>query len=374
MELGPDEKHSWGVPVTNPRDKAKLKKKYLPNGQLPGALNDYPILISSLNDWFPIHMIPVVPFAMLFDYTLMQDVSKEAAVLRETQDSVEKFREGYKMVLDHIQNIKRLDPIQLRIYKDMWRNYILKNLIYPHDTMFIDFPSPEQHVDPDQLFMFAGFAKPGKHRSLLYDPDEDVWYKRDFYIDEREMDVPMFANFEHVTAEKGAVLNSVLKDWKDDNHTTYIKCLEHDEENWKLGNGAFIKDMSDYHNLRQLILKYMPVLKEIFITTCAQHDQFPCLGNFGTEEFSNSCGLVDNKHVKKDTVNRMFITANYSDKEENDQNPLTALVRYEFIEYLVRMAKFKYKDSVAPNGVQTVTEAFQQLMDQLMLPYYNNHC
>ena len=102
MELGPDEKHSWGVPVTNPRDKAKLKKKYLPNGQLPGALNDYPILISSLNDWFPIHMIPVVPFAMLFDYTLMQDVSKEAAVLRETQDSVEKFREGYKMVLDHI--------------------------------------------------------------------------------------------------------------------------------------------------------------------------------------------------------------------------------------------------------------------------------
>ena len=144
MELGPDDKHSWGVAITNPRDKAKLRKKYLPNGQLPGALNDYPILISSLNDWFPIHMIPVVPFAMLFDYTLMQDVSKEAAVLRETQDSVEKFREGYKMVLDHIQNIKRLDPVQLRIYKDMWRNYILKNLIYPHDTMFIDFPAPEQ--------------------------------------------------------------------------------------------------------------------------------------------------------------------------------------------------------------------------------------
>ena len=99
----------------------------------------------------------------------------------------------------------------------MWRTYILKNLIYPHDTMFIDFPTPEQKIDPDSLFMYSGFVKPGKHRSLLYDPEEDVWYKRDFYIDEREMDVPMFANYENVIAEKSSVMNSLLKDWKEDN-------------------------------------------------------------------------------------------------------------------------------------------------------------
>jgi len=35
-----------------------------------------------------------------------------------------------------------------RIYKDEWRNYILKNLIYPYDTLFIDFPAPDADVDP----------------------------------------------------------------------------------------------------------------------------------------------------------------------------------------------------------------------------------
>ena len=54
----------------------------------------------------------------------------------------------------------------------MWRNYILKNLIYPHDTLFVDFPADDQ-VPHEFTFMFAGFVKPGKHRALLYDPDED---------------------------------------------------------------------------------------------------------------------------------------------------------------------------------------------------------
>lgn len=57
MDPGHDKK-AWGVPITNEKDKAKLKKKYLPNSQLPGNLNDYPIFVSSLNDWFPVHMMP----------------------------------------------------------------------------------------------------------------------------------------------------------------------------------------------------------------------------------------------------------------------------------------------------------------------------
>lgn len=56
--------------------------------------------------------------------------------------------------------------------------------------------------------------------------------------------------------------------------------------------------------------------------------------------------------VKKD-VNRMFITANFSEDSKESAASANALNRNEFIEFLVRMAKFKYKDAVAPNGVQT---------------------
>jgi len=54
-----------------------------------------------MNDWFPIHAMPVISFSMLFDYSLMQDIAKEASLHRDTKDSVTKFQEGYKQVLDH---------------------------------------------------------------------------------------------------------------------------------------------------------------------------------------------------------------------------------------------------------------------------------
>lgn len=124
----------------------------------------------------------------------------------------------------------------------MWRTQILKNLIYPHDTLFIDFPPPTEEIEPDFLYMFAGLVKPGKHRSLLYDPETDIWFKRDFFVDEREMDVPEFAQYENITADKGPVLNSILKEWKADTAATYRRCMEHDESCWKIFSGQFIKD------------------------------------------------------------------------------------------------------------------------------------
>lgn len=138
-------------------------------------------------------MMPVMQYAMLFDYTLMQDMSRDTSLHIDTKDSVQKFKQGYDAVLDDASNIKKMDANNFKMYRNMWRTYILKNLIYPHDTLFIDFPAPQDEVDPESLFLFAAFVKPGKHRAILYDPFEDVWYKRDFYVDEREEELPKFA-------------------------------------------------------------------------------------------------------------------------------------------------------------------------------------
>ena len=66
--------------------------------------------MSSINDWFPIHLMPVVPFSMLFDYNLMQDISRDSAMNRDTNDSVAKFKEGYNAVLNHCSNIRKFEP------------------------------------------------------------------------------------------------------------------------------------------------------------------------------------------------------------------------------------------------------------------------
>ena len=236
---------TWGPPIMDEYEKMCLKQRYLPNGQLPGQLQGQPILISSMNDWFPIHLMPCVTFAMLFDYSLMQDLARSESMRRNTQDSVTKFREGYQRIMDHATGKKLLDAGSIRLYQTMWRNYILKNLLYPHDTLFIDFPSPEEEADADYMFMWAGFVKPGKHRSLLYVPGDDMWYKRDFFVDERETELPNFANYENLVENEEHDLQSVMKEWKVDSQDILLKCIEQDEVKWGFNNKAFMKDPNE---------------------------------------------------------------------------------------------------------------------------------
>ena len=122
--------------------------------------------------------------------------------------------------------------------------------------------------------------------------------------------------------------------------------------------------------LRALIVKHFAVLKDVFIHT-ASKDAFPTIEMFGTEEFSKHMGLIDGKHVKKKDINRMFIAANVSDKDNELSNPVNALVRYEFIEFLVRIAKYKYKEA---GLVATAAESFERLMIELVTPYWEVHC
>lgn len=200
----------------------------------------------------------------------------------------------------------------------MWRNYILKNLLYPHDTLLIDFPAPDEEVDSDYLFMWAGFVKPGKHRSLMYDPSEDTWYRRDFFVDARETDLPNFATYENLLIAQENAMESVLSEWRVDTPEILQKCVEHDEDNWRINNKAFIKDPSEYHELKGMIADQMSILKEVFIHT-ASKDAFPYITMFGMEEFANMTGMIDNKIVKKDAVNRNFIAANVNKTEQQDQ-------------------------------------------------------
>lgn len=49
------------------------------------------------------------------------------------------------------------------------------------------------------------------------------------------------------------------------------------------------------------------------------------------------------------------------------------MIRYEFIEFLVRMARYKYRD-VPTNPVHDTVQAFEKLMSDLLIPYHANYC
>ena len=58
-------------------------------------MNNIPVMISSLNDWFPVHLMNLVPFSMLFDYQLAAELTGKR-IVEEARDNVTKYNDGYQ--------------------------------------------------------------------------------------------------------------------------------------------------------------------------------------------------------------------------------------------------------------------------------------
>ena len=107
--------------------------------------------------------------------------------------------------------------------------------------------------------MFAGFVKPGKHRVIMYDPLSETgqpeWYMRDFYVEERQETIPKFIKIQEEVKVKEKVLNSILKEWKQDTTGTYKKMIEYDQRFWKVQK--YIKEPEEYDEFIKLSQRYM---------------------------------------------------------------------------------------------------------------------
>lgn len=74
-------------------------------------------------------------------------------------------------------------------------------------------------------------------------------------------------------------------------------------------------------------------------------------------EFCSTAGIIDGKLVKLSDFDRIFIaTYTRTEKDRNPRNPDRALVRYQFLEGLIRIADHKYINSgLANNSPSAVT-------------------
>lgn len=70
------------------------------------------------------------------------------------------------------------------------------------------------------------------------------------------------------------------------------------------------------------------------------------------------------KNFKQSALDRAFIAANF-EMEEQDDNPDKALIRFEFIEVLLRVAKEKYQKT---GECETLADAFNLLLDRNVEP------
>jgi len=145
------------------------------------------------------------------------------------------------------------------------------------------------------------------------------------------------------------------------------RCFEVDWENTRIPK--IVKSLEDQKNIKQLLYEIYKQIKDCYkyyaaIGAPSEIWSIP-LNTF--TEFGLSANIIDGKLMKLSDFDRIFIaTYTRTDKERNPRNPDRAVVRYQFMEGLVRMCDQKYLG----NGVvSTFTEAMKLLLDESVRPF-----
>ena len=71
------------------------------------------------------------------------------------------------------------------------------------------------------------------------------------------------------------------------------------------------------------------------------------------------------KNVSQSTLDRLFIAVNVEVGEDQGDNPDGALIRFEFIEILVRIAQEKF---LKPGICKTLSEGLEMLIERHIIP------
>jgi len=148
-------------------------------------------------------------------------------------------------------------------------------------------------------------------------------------------------------------------------------CFKVDFENTRITK--IVKNADDLKVVREILYESYRGLKD-----CYKH--FAAIGapseiwsiplNTFTD-FCNNAKIIDNKILKLSDFDRIFI-ATYTkppDREKNHRNPDRALVRYQFLEGLVRLAEHKY---IGSGIVPTYGEALKLMMDECLSSFLKN--
>ena len=165
--------------------------------------------------------------------------------------------------------------------------------------------------------------------------------------------------------QKFDISRSVFKQFKLENEETLLKMFELDMKYSKIRK-IFKTNNNDYEAVKKMLWNNFPKIKNVFLT-CLVHSEYPIVSWNDFTVFCNKCKITDNKSCNLATIDRIYIATNVNQNAGAGGNSQgdKDLVRYEFLEIIVRLANAKYKDS----GVTfSTTEAVRKLLEDNIFP------
>ena len=162
--------------------------------------------------------------------------------------------------------------------------------------------------------------------------------------------------------------NSVFKDYVKDTDGLLNSCFELD---WSLSKlEGFLRDPSDKLKTKAYLKSIYKTIRQCYksLSSFAANDIYS-IGSNTMTDFLNTCKVFDQVYSVSDFgVN--WNSANVPTNKGLVYNPGNALVRYEFMEIIVRIANDKF---LRPKSVKTVKKALKKLMAESIFPSIEGH-
>ncbi|CAD8105716.1 unnamed protein product [Paramecium sonneborni] len=154
--------------------------------------------------------------------------------------------------------------------------------------------------------------------------------------------------------------------YKFDTEELLRKCFERDWACCKIAK--FVKKQEEQDQVKELLWQAYKPMREtyrFYASVNPTGDVFSMSVN-PTSDFINQCQLIDGKQLKLADVDLKFIatcSASSIDWKGNYRNPERSLVRYQMMEFLVRLSDDKY---VRFNPQINIVQATKMILDQCM--------
>ena len=153
-----------------------------------------------------------------------------------------------------------------------------------------------------------------------------------------------------------------------DSEQTLTDCLEFDWSYSRITN--FVRSSEDQAKLKNVVKKHYESLKGAYkiLSAYSGNDIFSIGSNILTE-FLNQCGIFDNLYGPSDFGVNLNSTLVQKEKGQI-YNPGNSLVRYEFLEILIRIAMDRFiRNKISTN----YADAFEKLMEDHVTPVISTY-
>ena len=155
---------------------------------------------------------------------------------------------------------------------------------------------------------------------------------------------------------------SVFAQWKEDTLNSVDQTFKIDWEQTKIPK--IIKDFGDLHKTRDYLNQNYAFFKELYLNL-QYNSVYPFVNKLETASFCERALLVDSV-LNTSNCDLLFVSCNTTNKGGIKQK--TGLLRCEFLEYIVRLANFKY---IQTNQVPTFYEAVKKVFEEFVRPNLN---